>query len=208
MKKLSLTFISLCVLTGAAYAQNVKVVNPDSQPVPVKVVSGGGGGAGDASAANQTAVQANAGADATKAISVQGITGGKPQPVNQNQIAGTAIDTNAGNASAGTQRVVVATNQPAIPVTMSTQVAAANISTGQVTAGAAATLVVARATRRQVTIKNTDATNTGTIGPATVTTGNGMPVKPGESITVRWTGLIQVIANAGSPVFAFLDEYD
>lgn len=36
---------------------------------------------GDASAANQTAVQANAGADASKATAVQGITGGKPVSV-------------------------------------------------------------------------------------------------------------------------------
>jgi hypothetical protein len=34
-------------------------------------------GAGDASAANQTAVQAAAGADATKVVSVQGVSGGK-----------------------------------------------------------------------------------------------------------------------------------
>jgi hypothetical protein len=83
MKKL-LAFtilLTLCVTIGHAQGPNVKVVNPDSQPVPVKVVSGGGGGAGDASAANQTAVQANAGSDATKAVSVQGITGGKPVPV-------------------------------------------------------------------------------------------------------------------------------
>ena len=36
---------------------------------------------GDASAANQTAVQANPGSDATKAIAIQGITGGKSLPV-------------------------------------------------------------------------------------------------------------------------------
>lgn len=36
---------------------------------------------------------------------------------NVTKIAGTAVDTNTGNASAGTQRVVLATNQPAIAVT-------------------------------------------------------------------------------------------
>lgn len=40
-----------------------------------------GAGGGDASAANQTAVQANAGSDATKATAVQGVTGGKAVPV-------------------------------------------------------------------------------------------------------------------------------
>lgn len=38
-------------------------------------------GGGDASAANQTAVQANAGSDASKATAVQGVTGGKAIPV-------------------------------------------------------------------------------------------------------------------------------
>lgn len=36
---------------------------------------------------------------------------------NNKQVGGTAIDVNTGNATAGTQRVVLATNQPAIPVT-------------------------------------------------------------------------------------------
>ena len=36
---------------------------------------------------------------------------------NLQKVAGTAVDTNTGNASAGTQRVVLATNQPAVPVT-------------------------------------------------------------------------------------------
>lgn len=49
-----------------------------TNPLPVAIISGGGGGGGgDASAANQTAVQATAGADASKAVAVQGVTGGK-----------------------------------------------------------------------------------------------------------------------------------
>lgn len=40
--------------------------------------SSGGGGGGDASAANQTVVQAFPGANATKAMAVQGVTNGKP----------------------------------------------------------------------------------------------------------------------------------
>ena len=45
----------------------------------VTAISGGSGG--DASATNQTAVQANPGSDATKAVAVQGVTGGKSIPV-------------------------------------------------------------------------------------------------------------------------------
>lgn len=33
-------------------------------------------------------------------------------PINQTQVAGTAVDTNSGNKSAGTQRIVIATDQP------------------------------------------------------------------------------------------------
>jgi hypothetical protein len=39
--------------------------------------------------------------------------------VNVAQVAGTTADTNTGNASAGTQRVVLASNQPAIPASQS-----------------------------------------------------------------------------------------
>lgn len=123
----------LLIPLGAVYGQNVKVVNPDTQPVPTKIISG---------------------------------------------------------------------------TVSSSPTGAANLATGQVTAGAAGTLVIARATRRQVTIKNTDAAITVYIGPATVTSGNGMPLKAGESITVRWVGLVQVLAASGSPVVAYMDEYD
>lgn len=112
--------------------------------------------------------------------------------------------------------VVNPTTRP-VPVTITGGAAAtttketgtANIATSQVTAsGTAGTVAIARSTRRQCTLKNIDATNTATVGPATVTTGNGMPLKAGESITVRSVGLIQVIANAGSPIIAVMDEYD
>lgn len=51
----------------------------------LKTDGGGAGAGGDASAANQTAIQANAGSDASKAAAVQGITGGKPIPVKIDQ---------------------------------------------------------------------------------------------------------------------------
>lgn len=88
-------------------------------------------------------------------------------------------------------------------------VGAPNIASNQVTAGTnAGTLVAARATRRSVTIKNTDTSIVVYIGAATVTAANGMPLKAGESISVDWTGLIQVIAASGSPVVAYLETYD
>jgi hypothetical protein len=68
--------------------------------------TGGGGGGGDASAANQTAVQANAGADAGKAVAVQGVTGGKPVAVSASTLslptgAATATNQSAANTALG-----------------------------------------------------------------------------------------------------------
>jgi hypothetical protein len=53
-------------------------------------------GAGDASAANQTVVEANPGSDATKAIAVQGVTGGKALPVSGTFWQATQPVSNAG----------------------------------------------------------------------------------------------------------------
>lgn len=86
---------------------------------------------------------------------------------------------------------------------------AANMGHNQVAASTdAATLVAARAGRRSVTIKNLDAAIVVYVGKATVTAGNGMPLKAGESISIDWTGLIQVIAASGTPTVAYLETYD
>ena len=56
------------------------------------------------------------------------------------KVAGTAVDTNTGNASAGTQRIVLATNQPAIPVTgifyQATQPVSGTVTINAIPAGA------------------------------------------------------------------------
>jgi hypothetical protein len=86
---------------------------------------------------------------------------------------------------------------------------AANLANGQVTAsGTAATLVAARATRRYVTVKNTDAVITVYVGAATVTSANGMPLLAGESISLDFNGLVQVLAASGAPVVAYAEVYD
>lgn len=72
----------------------------------------------------------------------------------------------------------------------------------------AGTLIAARATRRSVTIRNTDATITVYIGAATVTAGNGMPLKAGESINIDSVALIQVLAASGTPAVAYIETYD
>jgi len=86
---------------------------------------------------------------------------------------------------------------------------AANIASSQVTTStSAATLAIARATRRSILIRNMDAAISVYVGPATVTTGNGMLLKAGESCPFTCVGLIQVIAASGTPVVAIADEYD
>jgi hypothetical protein len=258
MKTKLTTFIFLA-LAGIGHAQNVFVTNDTNHAIPVTGTISGGGG--DASAANQTNVQANAGSDATKAISIQGITSGKAVPVsaaslplpsgastaakqpalgtagsasadvitiqgvasmtkllvtpdansavNVAQINGVTPLMGAGNTGTGSPRVTIATDQANVPVAVKTAVGPGTIATGQVTTSTTAgTMVAANATRRRCILKNTDASITVTVGPATVTTGNGMPLKAGESLEVRWTGLIQVISASGTPVVAYMDESD
>ena len=86
--------------------------------------------------------------------------------------------------------------------------APANQATGQVTATTlAATMVIARATRKSVLIRNTDAAISVYIGPATVSAVNGMLLKAGESVPVDTTALIQVIAASGTPVVSYYDAW-
>ncbi len=84
-----------------------------------------------------------------------------------------------------------------------------NLNNGQVAAAiTAGTLVVARPTRISCVVKNTDAAIIVYVGKATVTAANGYTLKPGESHTFTYTGLIQVIAASGTPAIAIWDEYN
>ncbi len=90
-----------------------------------------------------------------------------------------------------------------------TSTGAANLATGQVaTSTTAATAVIARPTRTSVLIRNLDTTISVYVGPATVTSANGMLLKAGESCPFTFTGLIQVIAASGTPSIAYADEYN
>ena len=117
---------------------------------------GGGGGGGDASAANQTAVQALAGSDASKAIAVQGITNGKAIPVTAN--AGINLNTSAlalesgGNLAGINSKLILPASlgaKPAsqsLPVTLSTDGVASGIAAqiGEVQSTPTANTVLAR----------------------------------------------------------------
>lgn len=100
-------------------------------------------------------------------------------------------------------------NDGSIATTASEPVGASNLSTGQLTTSTTAgTLVVARATRTSVLFRNLDTSISVYIGPATVTSGNGIPLKAGESVPFTFVGLIQVIAASGTPIVAYADEYN
>ncbi len=87
---------------------------------------------------------------------------------------------------------------------------APNLASGQVAAtNVASTLVAARALRRSATLRNLDTSNSGWIGPAPIGSTNGMLLGPRDSISVDFTGLIQVITATGSTAnFAYLETFD
>lgn len=89
------------------------------------------------------------------------------------------------------------------------QAGAANLAcaTGNVS-NVAATLAVARPTRRSILIRNNDAAINVYVGPATVSSTNGVLIKPGEAVALSYVGLIQVIAASATPSVSIADEYD
>lgn len=91
---------------------------------------------------------------------------------------------------------------------LSTSNGAPSFATGAVVAGAAAaTLLIARLTRRYAIIYNEDAVNGIYWGPATVTSGNGFPLAALQSIIIPTTALIQFIAAAGTPSIRYADFF-
>jgi hypothetical protein len=85
---------------------------------------------------------------------------------------------------------------------------AAHAATSQVTTSTTAgTLAIARATRVSCLVRNLDASITVYVGKATVTSGNGTPLKAGESFAFTTQELVQVIAASGTPVVSVFDEY-
>lgn len=95
-----------------------------------------------------------------------------------------------------------------LPVSISRAGAANAPVTRGTASNSAATLAIARPTRRGILIRNLDTALTIYIGPATVTVANGFPLLPGESSPFSWVGLIQVISASGTPAYAAWDEYD
>lgn len=148
-----------------------------------------------------TWTEANSAAIKTAVETIDNIVSGAG--VNQTQVGGTNIDTNSGNKSAGTQRVVLATDQPQLtnalkvdgsavtqPVSgtvTTTESAPTTIYNGKKTVTTAGTRVVLAASQavKSVTIKALS-TNTGFIyvGDTSVASTNGLQLEAGETISL------------------------
>ncbi len=128
-------------------------------------------------------------------------------PINVSNIAG--ITSGALNVFLASITANAGTSLNTTNVSVKMLTGAPNLSAGQVAAtNVASTLVAARALRRSVTIRNTDATNTGYIGVPAVTASNGMLMLPRESMKTDFTGAISVITSSGTANFAFWETFD
>lgn len=91
------------------------------------------------------------------------------------------------------------------------EVGSTAIATAQVVVtSTAATLVAARDTRKRVTFYN-DTPNDCWIGPATVTTTNGLRFPAGASLVLYTTALVQAIIASGTTMSGHVDvieEFD
>lgn len=92
---------------------------------------------------------------------------------------------------------------------MASKKGAPSFANNQVTAGAvSAQVVAARATRRAVLIRNTDAANSAYVGGGTVTSANGFLLKASESITIETTAAVNAIRATADVLLAYVETYD
>lgn len=91
----------------------------------------------------------------------------------------------------------------------SSKTGAANVNMGQATAAASPVSIAARATRRGITVINTDASLTVYIGGTnTVNASTGLRLTPGQSVSIDTVAAIYVYAASGSPVVGYIETYD
>jgi hypothetical protein len=131
-------------------------------------------------------------------------------------VAGVVIDVNSGNKGPGTQRFVIATDQPSlinpIPVSGSfaTNTGAPNITGAQILIDTSPDVIVsARPTRRSVLIVNHSTTDVfimnSTVNP---TAGVLLLGVKGASITIPTTSEVRGICASGSALVSYLETYD
>jgi hypothetical protein len=149
-------------------------------------------------------------ADGRQSVTVGGGSLASNQSVNLAQVNGTATDTNSGVKSAGTQRVVLATDQPALSSSQASAVVTQTSGGASVTTASTA-LLASNATR-----KGSLFVNTGTAGVtlklgATATAKTGVWLAPGGGSwdglvgTVLWTGAVDAISDSGTNVVTVVE---
>jgi hypothetical protein len=207
------------VLGTATHPVRSDPTGTTTQPVSGTVTANLGTIAGVATAAKQPAL-GTAGTASSDVITIQGITSMTKllvtpdsvalpanQSVNNNQVVGTTIDVNSGNKSAGTQRVVLATDQPALTNALKVDGSAVtqpvqSVGNGAVLSNQQAVTATAAALAsnacRKALIKALVANSINVyVGPSGITTSTGYELGPGEAVTldITNTNLVFVIAS-------------
>lgn len=116
-----------------------------------------------------------------------------------------AITAGSGTNVAADERTI---NSTTVFVQRVGEIGSTAIASGQVApTSTAATLLAARETRKRVTFVNRGSVSVW-VGPATVTSANGLEIKPGESYVMYSTALIQAITASATGAVQYLEEYD
>jgi len=116
-----------------------------------------------------------------------------------------AITAGSGTNIAADERTI---NSVSVKIQRMIDIGGSAVATGQVApTGTAGTLLAARETRKVVTFVNRGTVDV-YIGPATVTTANGILLSPGESIDIQTTALVQAITPAGTGAVHYVEVYD
>jgi hypothetical protein len=115
-----------------------------------------------------------------------------------------SITAGAGTTMAADQRTI---NGTSVYIQRVDEQAGTSFVTGQVApTNSAATVLAARETRKTVTLINYGTVDV-YVGPATVTTANGIKIEPGGSLDVPTTALIQGITASGTGSIHYLETY-
>lgn len=116
-----------------------------------------------------------------------------------------AITAGAGTTVATDERTI---NSVAVQIQRVDEIGGSTLANGQAApTGTAATLVAARDTRKRLILVNRG-TQSVYVGIATVTTSNGLEMRPGDSLELRTTALVQAITSSGTGRVDYIEEYD
>lgn len=116
-----------------------------------------------------------------------------------------AITAGSGTTIGSDERSINSTN---VQIQRVDEIGSSAFATGQVApTNSAATLLAARDTRKTCVFVNHGTVDV-YVGPATVTTSNGLKLPPGASLEFPCTALIQAITASGTGSVHYLEVYD